>query len=604
MPFAASIQSVLLSELNVSCRIGVTYDRAYCGVVGGVERHEYSVLGPAVNLAARLMGDRHNSGFLVASGVHGEATGWSFRALKPIRAKGYADPVPIFEPIMHRRSPWQRAPSYFLGREAQVDSILELSEDLICSGCSTAKMVLIFAPSGVGKSTLMTEAVNRVQARCEESNRSHIVLGQVCCEGDLFRPLCVLGPVLLDILAREGTKKEELLSDAHSPAVEMVLGPAGTALFNNDGATAVKLLHAACQDSGVTSESTIETIYSLVCHHEWPESYDGTDGQMSGIKRRSASERNEIAQLIVSIILTHTVDLDFVLLAVDNVSMMDELSWKVMEIWFTHACNLFFVGTSEPLTFSDFNISPTFSDYLFNEGLAGNQYLHIDLQPLGLSDIERLIDCHQDGNEARTCSGKRSADFAREVYLQSGGNARLAVDIIERFAHDSFSVEEASHGQESFDALKHRGVKTAASIDSAGSGMAAHVLQKLDSVPAIVRTHLNLAALLDDAFTARDVARVMEKFRGVKDWDKDDHAKLVVDSLNEAVIHGILAVATESSVVSVGNLATHSIGGNVDGMMYKFTHNSWREKISQLTLESWRQDIVVLIQETNAVHEQ
>jgi predicted ATPase len=133
--------------------------------------------------------------------------------------------------------------------------------------------------------------------------------------------------------------------------------------------------------------------------------------------------------------------------------------------------------------------------------------------------------------------------------------------------------------------------------------MAAHVLQKLDSVPAMVRAHLNLAAILGDAFTARDVTQLMAKYRGVKDGDKGDHAKLVLDSLNEAVVHGILSVATESSVVSASNLPISSVRDNADGVTFKFTHSSWRENISQLTLDSWRQDILVLIREISVVDE-
>jgi hypothetical protein len=122
-----------------------------------------------------------------------------------------------------------------------------------------------------------------------------------------------------------------------------------------------------------------------------------------------SAARHRIAQLIVSIILQYTVDLDFIMLAVDNASMVDELSWEVIAIWFTHACNLFLVGTSEALTPRDFNMPTTFSDYLFNEGFVDNQFLHIDLPPLRLGDIEKLIHClHRNDNEERTCSGKIS----------------------------------------------------------------------------------------------------------------------------------------------------------------------------------------------------
>jgi adenylate cyclase 10 len=44
-----------LEEREMSCKIGVTTGRAFCGVVGHAERHEFTVIGSSVNMAARLM---------------------------------------------------------------------------------------------------------------------------------------------------------------------------------------------------------------------------------------------------------------------------------------------------------------------------------------------------------------------------------------------------------------------------------------------------------------------------------------------------------------------------------------------------------------------
>ncbi len=44
-----------LQCLSLSCSIGVTVGKAYCGMVGSAKRHEYAVMGPSTNLSARLM---------------------------------------------------------------------------------------------------------------------------------------------------------------------------------------------------------------------------------------------------------------------------------------------------------------------------------------------------------------------------------------------------------------------------------------------------------------------------------------------------------------------------------------------------------------------
>ena len=45
-----------LEEQNVSCSIGITTGRAFCGAVGSDERREYAMVGDVINMAARYMG--------------------------------------------------------------------------------------------------------------------------------------------------------------------------------------------------------------------------------------------------------------------------------------------------------------------------------------------------------------------------------------------------------------------------------------------------------------------------------------------------------------------------------------------------------------------
>lgn len=100
LPATLSIRKCLLDELNVDCRIGATYGKAYCGVVGGMRRHDYSILGPSVNLAARLMCSSENKGILIDESVRFESrTKYAFKSLPPVVAKGYSKPVPTFELI-------------------------------------------------------------------------------------------------------------------------------------------------------------------------------------------------------------------------------------------------------------------------------------------------------------------------------------------------------------------------------------------------------------------------------------------------------------------------------------------------------------------------
>ena len=42
LPVATIIHHALLNELGVENRIGITFGKVYCGVVGGKKRHEYA----------------------------------------------------------------------------------------------------------------------------------------------------------------------------------------------------------------------------------------------------------------------------------------------------------------------------------------------------------------------------------------------------------------------------------------------------------------------------------------------------------------------------------------------------------------------------------
>jgi hypothetical protein len=69
LPCISNIKKLVKTELDLNCRIGATFGKAYCGIVGAVCRHEYAVLGSPVNLAARLMATKDNSGILVDEAV-------------------------------------------------------------------------------------------------------------------------------------------------------------------------------------------------------------------------------------------------------------------------------------------------------------------------------------------------------------------------------------------------------------------------------------------------------------------------------------------------------------------------------------------------------
>jgi class 3 adenylate cyclase len=87
-------------ESRAGPRIGIAQGEAYVGLIGDAQRCEYAMVGPSVNLAARLMGKADPWQILVEDTVHSnaecEGAYWSLHAIAPVKAKGYDALVPVF----------------------------------------------------------------------------------------------------------------------------------------------------------------------------------------------------------------------------------------------------------------------------------------------------------------------------------------------------------------------------------------------------------------------------------------------------------------------------------------------------------------------------
>lgn len=188
LPAAIAIFSSLQMELGIGCKIGSTVGEAYCGVVGGVKRHEYAVLGPSVNLAARLMASKINPGILVDNRVRMMANrSFGFNALPPVVAKGYSEPVPIFEPLGALTGTWGRLLPNFVGRKEEILSVMKISMEMLQS-LSPSRMVLVESKGGVGKSTLVAHAIEHVRRKISPNNKRLLVIRNISTESDSLVP--------------------------------------------------------------------------------------------------------------------------------------------------------------------------------------------------------------------------------------------------------------------------------------------------------------------------------------------------------------------------------------------------------------------------------
>lgn len=189
---------LIKSELHWDCKVGATYGKAFCGLVGSKSRHEYAILGPSVNLAARLMAHELNTGIiLVDEAVKNQAGDREFKSLDPIEAKGLGL-VEIYQPLQSKTKVWTENPHTFVERDREVKKLQSMAEDVVSQSLrssrdnvhtlASSKLVFLSGPYGIGKSYLLRHTANCVEQSCKQNHVSHLVTRHIFNDVDSIKP--------------------------------------------------------------------------------------------------------------------------------------------------------------------------------------------------------------------------------------------------------------------------------------------------------------------------------------------------------------------------------------------------------------------------------
>ena len=140
--------------------IGVATGHVFCGICGSSAYRQYAMVGPTVNLAARLMQHAQNEVLCDQVSRHLTRDRLRFSARGQVAAKGFANPVEVYRPEWHevdpglptlRRLAADPGGPITRGRERER---AELAGRLVALDVGTSTAVVVAGEPGVGKSHL------------------------------------------------------------------------------------------------------------------------------------------------------------------------------------------------------------------------------------------------------------------------------------------------------------------------------------------------------------------------------------------------------------------------------------------------------------------
>ena len=182
-----TLHEIVGRRRRLPVRLGVNLGPVFAGNIGPEYRRTYTIMGDAVNLAARLMSKAAPGQIIATRGVLA-ASGACFQVepLPPFEVKGKAEPIRAFSvgPLERIRRQGERAEPPLVGREEELREIIDSVEAL---PRRSGRLLEIVGPPGIGKSRLLSElrtrsaGVKHVEAACELYGASmpYRVLGNV-----------------------------------------------------------------------------------------------------------------------------------------------------------------------------------------------------------------------------------------------------------------------------------------------------------------------------------------------------------------------------------------------------------------------------------------
>jgi class 3 adenylate cyclase/tetratricopeptide (TPR) repeat protein len=151
-----ALRDVIATPRAIGVRAGVNTGHVFAGEIGPPYRRTYTVMGDAVNLAARIMAKATSGELLAADAVLARSRApFATDALEPFLVKGKSKPVHAFrvgEPLLSVQP--QLAVGLMLGRDRDLELLTGALND---ARAGRGRFIELVGEAGIGKSRLLTE---------------------------------------------------------------------------------------------------------------------------------------------------------------------------------------------------------------------------------------------------------------------------------------------------------------------------------------------------------------------------------------------------------------------------------------------------------------
>jgi predicted ATPase/class 3 adenylate cyclase len=169
-----ALRRIVASDLPIPLRIGVHRGAVFAGDVGPKFRRTYTVMGDAVNLAARLM-TKAEAGHIYATADVLDRSGTQFETteLEPFAVKGKAEPVQARSVGRARSSKTRQVSSQRLPLTGRNTEMGVIRRAFASARSGAGRLIEVVGDSGIGKTRLLealrdaATGLNKQHATCE-----------------------------------------------------------------------------------------------------------------------------------------------------------------------------------------------------------------------------------------------------------------------------------------------------------------------------------------------------------------------------------------------------------------------------------------------------